>query len=141
MGQLLIRLLRQFRTELFAAAVEHGYDDVREPHLQIFGSIGIDGVRLTELASRTQLSLAATSALVSDLETLGYLERRPDPSDGRAKLIFPTVRGRRALDQAGDRVAEIEQRWAQAVGATSFTAACRTLQDLLDALTEQQRST
>ena len=71
---------------------------------------------------------------------LGYLERRPDPSDGRAKLIFPTVRGRQALNDAGDRVAEIEQHWAQIVGVQGFAAACQTLQGLLTALTESPRT-
>lgn len=133
-GQLLVRLLRQFRVELFAPAAEHGYRDLREPHLHIFGNLGIDGLRLTDLADRAQLSLATTSELVSQLERLGYLERRPDPADGRAKLIFPTRRGRQALDDAGDRVAQIEQRWAQLLGTDRFDDTCRALQELLDKL-------
>jgi DNA-binding MarR family transcriptional regulator len=133
-GQLLVRLLRQFRVELFAPAAEHGYRDLREPHLHIFGNLGIDGLRLTDLADRAQLSLATTSELVSQLERLGYLERRPDPADGRAKLIFPTRRGRQALDDAGDRVAQIEQRWAQLLGTDRFDDICRALQELLDKL-------
>jgi len=134
-GQLLGRLLREFRSELFAPAAEQGYPDLREAHLQIFGNVGIDGVRLTELAGRAQLGLAAASELVSELEWTGYLERRPDPADGRAKLIFPTARGRKALDDAGDRVAQIEQRWASMIGPPAFHDACRSLQDLLDGLT------
>jgi DNA-binding MarR family transcriptional regulator len=96
---------------------------------------GNRSVRLTELAARAQLSLAATSELVSQLEHLGYLERRPDPADGRAKLIYPTRRGRQALDDASDRVAEIERRWAQLLGPDRFADACRALQELLDELT------
>jgi DNA-binding MarR family transcriptional regulator len=134
-GQLLVRLLRQFRAELFEPAAGHGYSDLREPHLHIFGNLGVDGVRLTDLAARAQLSLATTSELVTDLQQLGYLERRADGSDRRAKLIFPTTRGRRALDDAGDRVAQIEEHWSQIVGPARFADACRTLQDLLDALT------
>lgn len=137
-GQLLVRLLGQFRAELFAPAAERGYLDLREPHLHIFGNLGVDGVRLTELAARAQLSLATTSELVSDLEKLGYLERRPDPADGRAKLIFPTRRGRQALDDAGDRVAQIEQHWAQLLGPARFADTCRALQQLLDKLTDQR---
>ena len=110
-GQLLGRLLREFRTELFSPASENGYADLREPHLHVFGNVGIDGIRLTDLAARAQLSLATTSELVSDLQRLGYFERRPDPVDGRAKLIFPTPRGRQVLNDAGDRVAEIELQW------------------------------
>ncbi|GAA4159779.1 hypothetical protein GCM10022251_36690 [Phytohabitans flavus] len=132
-GQLLVRLLRQFRAEVFSPAGEAGYGDLREPHLQIFGNI-YGGARLTELAARAQLSLAATSELVNDLQRLGYLERQPDPQDGRAKLIVPTARGRAALAAAGDRVAEIEERWGELIGPERFATACRALQDLLDAL-------
>ena len=130
-GQLLGRLLREFRSELLASGAEAGFDDLREAHLQIVGNVGIDGIRLTELAARAQLSPAATSELVDDLQALGYLQRRPDPSDGRAKLIYPTRRGRRALDAAGDRVAEIEQSWADIVGRPAFDAAMQTLQQLV----------
>jgi len=134
-GQLLVRLLRQFRAELFEPAAGHGYPDLREPHLHIFGNLGTDGVRLTDLAARAQLSLATTSELVSDLQALGYLERRADGTDKRAKLIFPTARGRQALDDAGDRVAQIEEHWSHLAGPVRFAEACRTLQDLLDTLT------
>lgn len=136
-GQLLVRLLAEFRRELVAPASERGYGDIRGAHLQIFGNLGIEGIRLTALAARSQLSLAATSELVDDLQQLGYLERRPDPSDGRAKLIYPTARGREALDAAGDRVAEIEYQWAELAGPSEFEAACRTLQRLVDATTAE----
>jgi DNA-binding MarR family transcriptional regulator len=69
---------------------------------------------------------------------MGYLERQSDPLDGRAKLIFPTLRGRRALDDAGDRVAEIEEHWGSIVGRENFGAACLVLQDLLDELGKDQ---
>ena len=140
-GQLLVRLLREFRAELSVPAAEHGYADMRQPHLHIFGNVGIDGIRLTDLAARAQLSLATTSELVSQLQQLGYLERRPDPRDRRAKLIFPTRRGRQVLDDAGDRVAEIEQHWRELLGAGRFDAMCRTMQDLLDGLTARTAGT
>lgn len=140
-GQLLVRLLREFRAELFQPAAGQGYPDLREPHLHIFGNLGVDGIRLTDLAARAQLSLATTSELVSDLQRLGYLERRPDGSDKRAKLIFPTPRGRQALDDAGNRVAQIEEHWSRIAGPDRFASACRTLQELLDTLTSSGNGT
>lgn len=134
-GQLLVQLLREFRRELFEPASEGGYPDIRPPHLQIFGNLDVAGIRLTTLADRAQLSLAAASELVNELQDLGYLERKPDATDRRAKLIVPTTRGRQALRDARDRVAEIEQHWSGLVGSDRFAASCLTLQDLLDALT------
>jgi DNA-binding MarR family transcriptional regulator len=141
-GQLLGRLLHQFRTELFARAqVDGRFVDIRFPHLQVWGNLGIDGIRLTDLAAKAQLSLAACSELVDELQHLGYLERRPDPSDGRAKLIFPTSKGREALDTAGQAVAELEQRWRKKLPRGTFDTACRTLHELLAALENEPTPT
>jgi DNA-binding MarR family transcriptional regulator len=136
-GRLLARLLREFRHDLAAPRAEAGFGDIRDPHMQIFGNVRTGGIRLTELAERAQLSLAATSELVNDLEQLGYLVRRPDPVDGRAKLIDLTKRGGDAMAAAGYRVADIEQRWSKLVGAKDFGQMCRTMQRLLDELDPQ----
>ncbi|MCV7300049.1 MarR family transcriptional regulator [Mycobacterium barrassiae] len=133
-GQLLVRLLREFRDDLAAPRAEAGYSDIRETHFQIFGNIRMGGIRLTELADRAQLSLAAASELVNDLVDLGYLTRRPDPADGRAKLIDLTKRGQALMVDAGERVIDIERRWAQIVGERNFAQMTRTMQRLLDEL-------
>jgi len=133
-GQLLVRLLREFRDDLAVPRASAGYGDVREVHFQIFGNIRMGGIRLTELADRAQLSLAAASELVNDLVDLGYLTRRPDPADGRAKLIDLTKRGQALMTDAGGRVIDIERRWAEVVGQRNFTQMARTMQRLLDEL-------
>jgi len=140
-GQLLARLLREFRHDLAAPRAEAGFGDIRDPHMQIFGNIRMGGIRLTELADRAQLSLAATSELVNDLEKMGYVERRPYPNDGRAKLIDLTKRGRDAMAAAGHRVVDIERRWSKLVGAKDFARMCQTMQRLLDELDPEQPRT
>lgn len=132
-GQLLVRLLREFRDDLAEPRTAE-YPDIREPHYQIFGNIRMGGIRLTELATRAHLSLAAASELVNDLVGLGYLTRRPDPSDGRAKLIDLTKRGQALMADAGIRVADIEQRWSKLLSANDFERMCAAMQRLLDEL-------
>ncbi len=63
-----------------------------------------------------------------------WVRRRPDQDDRRAKLIFPTGRGRQALDAAGDRVAEIEEHRRDLAGPGRFDVMCQTMQTLLDQL-------
>ena len=53
---------------------------------------------------------------VDELERLGYVTRRPDPSDGRAKLVMPTERAHRAERAAREAVIEIRAAWAARVG-------------------------
>ena len=135
-GQLLVRLLAEFRRELLAEAEAYGYGDIRPAHLQITGNIGLKGIRLTKLAARAQLSLAATSELVNELQAMGYLAREPDPTDARAKLIVPTPKGRKMLADASAKVADLERAWAGHAGEARFEAAMLTLQDILAATRE-----
>jgi DNA-binding MarR family transcriptional regulator len=141
-GQLLGNLLRLFRVEL--AARGEGLPDVaglRPAHLQVFGSIKARGTRLTELASATNLSLSAMAELVDDLQQLGYLERKPDPSDGRAKLVCLTDQGWQAIRHGRTIIQAIEHDWAAAVGNDRFETLCHQLQDLLDKLDPTIRAT
>jgi DNA-binding MarR family transcriptional regulator len=131
-------LLRVFREDLAAPRAEAGFGDIREPHMQIFGNVRAGGVRLTELAERASLSLAAASELVNDLQDMDYLIRRPDPADGRAKLIDLTQRGRDAMSAAGQRVGDIERRWSKLVDPKDFERMCATMQRLLDELDPDQ---
>lgn len=137
-GQILGRLLYQFRTELFESAESDGrFLDIRFPHLQVWGNIGTQGIRLTDLAAKAQLSLAACSELVDELQGLGYLERKPDPSDGRAKLILPTPKGLEVLDAAGLAVADLEQRWRGKLPPGAFDRACHTFNDLIESMANE----
>ena len=72
--------------------------------------------------------------MVNDLVGLGYLTRRADPADGRAKLIDLTKRGQALMADAGGRVVDMERRWSEVVGERNFTQMTRTMQRLLDQL-------
>jgi DNA-binding MarR family transcriptional regulator len=132
-GQLLGRMLRSFRVSLYEALVRRGYTEAREAHLQVFGNIDWRGTRLTELAVRANMTRPSMAELVDDLQRAGYLERVPDPVDGRAKLIRLTRRGKRATTQALRATREIEHGYARAVGSARYEAMTRTLRELLDA--------
>jgi DNA-binding MarR family transcriptional regulator len=134
-GQLLVNLLRLFRAELAARGERAAeVEGIRPAHLQVFGSIKAEGSRLTDLARSADLSLSSTAELVDDLEALGYLERRPDPSDGRAKLVSLTDRGWIAMRSGRAVIARIETDWAARLGEERFADLLTDLQDLLDAL-------
>lgn len=57
-------------------------------------------LRMQDLGERVVLSRSRVSRLVDELEQEGLVERRPDPSDGRATLAHITRSGRRALGRA-----------------------------------------
>ena len=72
--------------------------------------------------------------LVDDLERLDYVERRPDPSDGRAKLVCLTERGWDAMREGRRQIGQIEAEWAATMGVHRFNSLASDLQLLLDGL-------
>jgi DNA-binding MarR family transcriptional regulator len=133
-GQLLTQLTRLFQTELFDQLVAAGLEDARVPHTHVTAYIKAEGSRLTELAAQARMTLPAMSELVDDLQRIGIVERRPDPRDGRAKLICLTDAGWEAMNTGRRVIAEIESEYAQLVGAKKFEDAARTLNELLNKL-------
>jgi DNA-binding MarR family transcriptional regulator len=92
--------------ERFAAA---GYADIRPS----YGSVLLplfeeDGLRLGELARRARLSKQTMTELVRRLERDGLVERRADPSDGRASLVYLTSRTRAFEPVAAEVLAELD---------------------------------
>jgi DNA-binding MarR family transcriptional regulator len=68
--------------------------------------------------------------LVTHLERLGYVERVPDPSDRRAKLVRATPRGRELYVIARQVVAEIEAEWTQRLGKAKMHQLRALLEEL-----------
>jgi DNA-binding MarR family transcriptional regulator len=136
-GQLLAQLTRLFQVELFERLVAAGLEDARVPHTHVTAYIKADGSRLTELAAQARMTLPAMSELVDDLQRLGIVERKPDPSDRRAKLITLTDDGWEAMRTARQAIADIEAEYAELVGAERFEEAAQTLDALLRRLTSE----
>jgi DNA-binding MarR family transcriptional regulator len=105
---------------------ESGITDVRPTHGCVFRFIHGDGMRLTELASRAGLTKQSVGEIVDDLADLGYLERYPDPTDRRAKLIRLTDKGLATQRVGFSLFAKLEEDWADAFGPDRI-AALRTL--------------
>jgi DNA-binding MarR family transcriptional regulator len=67
-----------------------------------------------------QMSKQALNYLLGQLESLGYLERQPDPDDLRSKRVALTGRGEAAIRVIRDAVGELETTWAQQLGQRRF---------------------
>src|SRR5437764_9354173 len=135
----MIRLLMvacdQFSEELSRRVADVGYADIRPGHGCVFGNIDPqDGSRLTELADRALMTKQSVGEVASDLEQRGYVERVPDPSDGRAKIIRLTERGRIAQEIGRGLIDDIEREWAECFGAERIAA----LREALEAITAEQ---
>jgi DNA-binding MarR family transcriptional regulator len=102
-------------------------------HSAVFAQIRPEGSRLTELARAANMTAQAMGELVDELEELGYLERQPDPTDRRAKLIVLTDRGRACVATGVATIQGIEERIEAILGARGHAELRRLLSRLLEA--------
>jgi len=116
-----------------------GFADLRPALLAVGQHLGADGTRVTELAKRSQLTKASVVAAVDELVRLGYAERTEDPSDGRAKLVRPTERARRAEEAARRAIAETRDAWARGLGEQRMKELEQALLDLRALLWPEHR--
>jgi DNA-binding MarR family transcriptional regulator len=81
----------------------------RPGHSMVFAHLDIDhGSRLSDMAIRAGITPQAMADVVNDLQQRGYVERRPDPRDGRAKLIVLTDRGQQAARAGFESIQRVE---------------------------------
>lgn len=102
-------------------------------HSAVFAQITMEGSRLTDLARGANMTPQAMGELVDELEELGYVERQPDPTDRRAKLIVLTDRGRACVAAGVSTINGIEDRITQILGERGHTQLRSLLRKLLDA--------
>ena len=119
-----------------AAVVEQGFTDYRLTYQPVFQWCRAEGSRLTELAERAGVTKQSMGELIDVLERRGYVERVPDPTDGRAILIRHTLRGWEINRIARQIVEQVQQEWALALGQERFSSLIDTLRQLALVLDE-----
>lgn len=124
-------MLADMRERLAAA----GFGELRPTHGCVFRFVPSEGMRLTDLAARAEITKQTCGEIVNELESLGYVERLPDPADRRAKIIRLTERGAAAQAEARRLFAEIEAEWAARFGAERIAA----LRSLLEEIAAAER--
>ena len=123
--------------QIVDGVVGAGYPQ-KPAHSAVFAQISPSGSRLSALARGANMTPQAMGELVDELEELGYVERQPDPTDRRAKLIMLTPRGHDCIAAGIATIRGIEGRIDQIIGPDGHAELRRLLTELLDA--EQPRS-
>jgi len=131
-GLLLYIPYRAMEKRVFATLAEAGFDDFTPAQARVFQRIRPEGSRLTDLAEQAEITKQSAGFLVDQLERAGYVERVPDPSDARARLVRIAARGAKAVPVAAAVVAEVEREWTAHLG----TQKMRQLRTALERLRE-----
>lgn len=110
LGLLLGLAYQAFTDELRADLYARGFTDLGSAYGYVFRALADETLRLSDLAQRLGMSNQGAAKIIDEMHARGYVERQPDPSDGRAKSLLLAPRGRAALAAARRFHAKYERR-------------------------------
>jgi DNA-binding MarR family transcriptional regulator len=119
---------------IFRFVANAGFSDLRPSHGNVLEGLSYsEGQRLNELALRAGMTPQSMGELVDDLEKRGYVERRADPADRRAKRVHLTEKGRATRAVAAQAVTEMEGRLEALLGDAAYVRLRAMLTQIIDA--------
>lgn len=134
LGSLLRLSYQELVRQTFADEMMRDYPEIRAAHTPVLQPLYFHppGLMATELAERAGITKQVMGRFIDDLESHGYVERMPHPSDRRARVVRLTDRGRSASRALRDAADKVESACREELG----TERLATLRQLLDELSE-----
>jgi DNA-binding MarR family transcriptional regulator len=113
---------------IYRAVSQTGATDMRPAHGNAMEMLSIqDGLRLTDIAARAGIAPQSMGEIVDDLVSKGYLARREDPADRRAKRIYLTQKGRETAQASRIALLEVERQISETLGTYRYQEMRRNL--------------
>lgn len=120
-GDPLIRSGRLFYAEAIRRLRARGRTDVKLSHTNMLAALDREhGTRATALAEAMEITKQAVGQMVAETEALGWVERVPDPQDGRAKIVRLTASGFAVVVEGLEVFAELEAELRGHLGTERF---------------------
>jgi DNA-binding MarR family transcriptional regulator len=95
-----------------------------------------DGMTQTALAADLDLTKVAIGGLLDRMEDAGFIERRADRNDGRARRVYLTRAGAKMVNTIREKVESTELEILSRVPEEQLNQAADTLRTLKDTLLE-----
>lgn len=129
-------LSREFARRLMEKSVARGHKGLKLNWDTVFLHLNFrDGSRLVDLAQVNGLTKQAMSQIVADIEKQGYISKQDDPSDGRARKLKLTAKGKKMVQDSLEAYDELEQECEALVGREKLD----TLKEILSELVTARR--
>lgn len=116
-GRLLNNAIRRFEKRILQQMEQAGHSGYSLSHISVTRNLDLEGTRATELARRAAISKQSMGELIAQLETRGLIERRADPSDRRARIIYFSEQGIAWLEAFHVALEKAESEMREELGA------------------------
>jgi DNA-binding MarR family transcriptional regulator len=139
LGQTLMLLARDFQKRLDGDLEIRGIPGIGARHRAVFLFLGRNGAsRAVDLAEAADIRPQSMMKIVHELESLGLVERRKDPTDSRAKLIDFTGEGRQLITELSRSTETVWQQYARILGKENLEQTIIQLNTLIRAKEEKR---
>ncbi len=115
-----------------------GHPALKLSFSQVLNMIGPEGGRMPQMASAHDVSKQAINAIVSELESLNYVQRMADPRDARQVVLQFTAHGEQLISDSVASIAELADECTTRIGAGKFQFLCEALRTIYQALALEQ---
>ncbi|MFJ9893187.1 MarR family winged helix-turn-helix transcriptional regulator [Streptomyces sp. NPDC091280] len=124
-AELALLLLGGFRSmvdDVHGELALRGHPGVRAGHEFALRGIDEGADTASALGRRLSVSKQGAARTIAALERLGYVERQPDPGDGRLKRLRVTDRGHDMMTLGASLFDGVRERWAAQMGPEQLEA-------------------
>lgn len=133
LGILVLVAYQGFVRQLHADMAQRGFDDLGRSDGVVMRVLHSHGRTVSELATLLEITPQGTAQIIDDMERRGYVVRRPDPDDARARRVELSDRGRAAIAAARSFHRSFEARQVRRHGAAAIDTFRAVLGDMADA--------
>ena len=134
LGIILPRCSDYVMQRLMKLTIAKGHPGLKMSHGTVLTLIGSQNAHIQEIARIQAITKQAVSAIVKDLEALGYVTRQPDPDYPRQNLLLLTDRGSQLIADSVSSVNELEQEFEAILGRSALQELKRISKQLFLAL-------
>jgi DNA-binding MarR family transcriptional regulator len=120
-------LVRELNEHMAAAGF-----DIKTQYGYVFRALLKEDLTSTKFGARLGMTTQGAAKLIDEMERLGYVEKHPDPTDARVRVLRLADRGRRAVAEARKFHQAFEDRLAERYGTEDAAALRRVLVALVD---------
>jgi DNA-binding MarR family transcriptional regulator len=122
LGRHLYTLYRIYDSRVLAGLHSAGFKDIRPVHTDIVRSVDVGGSRVTDVATRCNITKQAAGQVIKELVSLGYLSQMTDRKDTRVRMVIFTSKGMSLIVHLGGIFKRIDSQLAGVIGKKELAA-------------------
>ena len=118
MPRLLLSAFRWFDEALRLSLAARGLPELTHAQSLVMGSLTSDGIRISELARRLDVTRQGAQKSVAGLEEAGLVHTEIDPTNLSARIVRLTETGLRNIETAQEVFCDLEAELTKRIGAS-----------------------